>query len=109
VGIVVVVLCQPLDLDGMMRAAFIVIALSIAFATSAGLAEIQDKPAPVPTLTTEQQKDIKIKVQEMTIAQLQFDKSRTELAALLQSLQKDGYDIDLHDVDHAAYVKKTAK
>jgi hypothetical protein len=89
----------------MMRAAFIVIALSIAFATSAGLAEIQDKPAPVPTLTTEQQKDIKIKVQEMTIAQLQFDKARGELTSLLQSLQKDGYDLDLQTMTYVAKKK----
>jgi curli biogenesis system outer membrane secretion channel CsgG len=65
-----------------------------------GLAYAQEK---APTLTVEQKQSIQIKAQEMTIAQLQFDKAKAELTALLASLQKDGYDLDLQSM---SYVKK---
>jgi hypothetical protein len=75
-------------------------AIVFAMLLLAGAVSAQDK---APTLTTEQKQAIQIKAQEMTIAQLQFDKARGELAALVQSLQKDGYDLDLQTM---TYVKK---
>jgi hypothetical protein len=75
-------------------------AIVFAMLLLAGAVSAQDK---APALTTEQKQAIQIKAQEMTIAQLQFDKARGELAALVQSLQKDGYDLDLQTM---TYVKK---
>ncbi len=66
---------------------------------SSGLAQSQ---APSP-LTVEQRQAIQIKAQEMTIAQLQYEKSRAELTALMQSLQKDGFDLNLQTGE---YTKK---
>jgi hypothetical protein len=64
----------------------------------------------VPTLSVEQQQAVQILVQRIELATLRaqaaqadFDKARTELAALLKALQRDGYDLDLQTF---AYVKK---
>ncbi len=54
-------------------------------------------------LTVEQRQAIQIKAQEMTIAQLQYEKARAELTALMQSLQKDGFDLNLQTGE---YTKK---
>ncbi len=77
-----------------------IFAIAFVLSLALGAVSAQDK---APTLTTEQKQAIQIKAQEMTIAQLQFDKARGELAALVQSLQKDGYDLDLQTM---TYVKK---
>jgi len=60
-----------------------------------------------PTLTTEQKQAIQIQAQRIEIAQLraqaaqaEFDKARTEIAALVQSLQKEGFDLDLQTLSY---------
>ena len=67
-------------------------------------ASSQTPDVKAPALTTEQKQTITIKLQEMQIAQLQFDKARTELGALVQTLQKDGYTLNLQTLE---YAKKT--
>lgn len=64
-----------------------------------------------PTLTVEQKQAIKILGLGIENAQLRaqaaqrdFDQSRTELTALLQSLDREGYLIDLGTM---AYVKRS--
>lgn len=68
----------------------------------------QDKPAPA--LTVEQKQAIQILAQRIELAQLRaqaaqsdFDKARGELAGLLQSLHKDGFDLNLQTME---YTKK---
>lgn len=67
---------------------------------------------PSPTLTVEQKQAVQILVQRIELAQLraqaaqaEFERARAEVSALLTSLQKDGYDLDLQTL---TYVKKPA-
>lgn len=65
-----------------------------------------------PALTVEQKQAIQILAQRIELAQLraqaaqsEFDRARGELASMLQSLQKDGFDLNLQTME---YVKKPA-
>ncbi len=89
-------------------------ALMVLFTGSASVRSLRaaadDKVAQAPTLTVEQKQAIQILAQRIELAQLraqaaqtEFDKARGELAAVLKSLQKDGFDLDLQSM---AYVKK---
>jgi hypothetical protein len=84
------------------------LALLIVVRTDAGQAPPEAKPAP--TLSVEQKQGITILAQRIELAQLraqaaqaEFDKARGELSTLLQSLKKDGFDLDLQTMQ---YVKK---
>lgn len=68
------------------------------------------KPATAPTLTVEERQAIQILAQRIELAQLRaqaaqsdFDKARGELTGLLQSLHKDGFDLNLQTME---YTKK---
>jgi hypothetical protein len=80
--------------------AFVVLVYAIPVSTA------QDKPA----LTIEQRQAIQILAQRIELAQLRaqaaqmdFEKARGELSSLLQTLNRDGYDLDLQSMQ---YVKK---
>lgn len=69
------------------------------------------KPAPAPALTVEQKQAIQILAQRIELSQLraqaaqaEFEKAGAELGKLLQSLQKDGFELNLQTLE---YVKKT--
>lgn len=74
----------------------------------------QEKPDPTaPVLTVEQKQSIQILVQRIELAQLraqaaqvEFEKARAETTQLVQSLQKEGYDLDLQTL---TYTKKVPK
>lgn len=68
----------------------------------------------VPALNTEQKQALQIQAQRIEIAQLkaqaaqaEFDKARTEIATLVQSLQRDGFDLDLQTLTYTP--KKSEK
>lgn len=60
----------------------------------------------VPTLTAEQKKDIQLAMQQVRIGELELDRARMMLAQVLQSLQRDGFDLDLNT---GTYVKRAEK
>lgn len=75
-------------------------------------AAAEPKPAAAPALTLEQKQAVQILAQRIELAQLraqaaqtEFEKARAEVAQLVQSLQKDGYDLDLQTM---TYTKKLA-
>lgn len=91
-----------------MVSAGLVAALLMAASLDARQAPPEVKPAPM--LAVEQKQAIQILAQQIELAQLRaqvaqndFNKASRELATLLQSLQKDGFDLNLQTME---YTKK---
>jgi folylpolyglutamate synthase/dihydropteroate synthase len=69
-----------------------------------------------PALTTEQKQALQILSQRLELAQLHaqaaqrdFDDARKEIATLVQSLQRDGYELDLNTLGYRPMPKAVPK